>query len=101
MGGDNPKMLGRLVKTPNLFNGEYCTQFMNPKLPTTTQKNKNGLNSLLRPNCGSREFKIYVTLFLAPITTVLSSSYEVLSSEAIGIFTNFLIHSLYKTTNNE
>ena len=31
-------------------------------------------NSLLRPNCGSREFKIYITSFLAPITTVLDCS---------------------------
>ena len=47
MGGDNPKNLGnelsRLVETLNLFNWEYRIQFMYPKLPTTTQKNENGL----------------------------------------------------------
>ena len=44
MGSDNPKnlgnKLGRLVETPNLFNWVYLTQFMYPKLLTTTQKTK-------------------------------------------------------------
>ena len=47
MGSDNPKnlcnKLGRLVETPNLFNWVYLTQFMYPKLTTTTQNNEGGL----------------------------------------------------------
>ena len=78
MGSDNPKnlgnKLGRLVETPNLFNWVDLTQFMYPKLPTTTKKNEKLVNSLLRPNCGSWELKIYITSFLAPITTVLDCS---------------------------
>ena len=35
--------MGKLVETPNLFNWVYLTQFMYPKLPTTTQKNESGL----------------------------------------------------------
>ena len=38
------------------------------------KKKRKCVNSLLRPNCGSREFKIYVTSFLPPITTVLDCS---------------------------
>ena len=32
------------------------------------------MNSLLRPNCESREFTIYINSFLTPITTVVDCS---------------------------
>ena len=32
------------LETHNLFNWEYRTQFMYPKLSTTTKKNESGLN---------------------------------------------------------
>ena len=95
MGSDNPKnlgnKLGRLVETPNLFNWVYLTQFMYPKLPTTTQKNESEITHYRDPTVSLGNLRSTLTLFLRLIRLYWIVPYAHFLPQKIHMY-YFLIH---------